>query len=99
MSAALNLANQGFDVHLVEKGTQLGGLLLGIHKLFPTNREAKELIAPIIDKVKSHNKIKTYLSAKVKEVAGFIGNFDVTLDQGTSNFMLLWAPTAMKIAL
>lgn len=81
MSATLNLANQGFDVHLVEKGVELGGMLLGIHKLFPTNREAKELIAPIIDKVKSHNKIKTYLSAKVKEVAGFVGNFDVTLDQ------------------
>ena len=81
MSAALNLANQGFDVHLVEKETQLGGLLLGIHKLFPTNKDARELIAPIIDKVKSHNKIKTYLTAKVKEVAGFIGNFDVTLDQ------------------
>lgn len=82
MSAALNLANQGFDVHLVEKGTELGGILLGIHKLFPTNREAKELISPIIEKVKNHSRIKTYLSSRVKNVAGFIGNFNVTLDQG-----------------
>lgn len=81
MSAALNLANQGFDVHLVEKGTELGGLLLGIYKLFPANKDARELITPIINQVKIHNKIKTYLSAKVKEVAGFVGNFDVTLDQ------------------
>lgn len=82
MSAALNLANQGFDVHLVEKEPELGGLLVNVHKLFPTNKDAKELLAPIIKEVKSHNKIRTYLLAKVKEVVGFVGNFDVTLDQG-----------------
>ena len=82
MSAALNLANQGFEVHLVEKEAELGGLLLSIHKLFPANKKAKELIAPIIEQVRKHNRIKVHLSAKVKEVAGFVGNFDVTLDQG-----------------
>lgn len=80
MTAALNLANQGFDVNLVEKEEELGGNLLGIHKLFPTNRDAKDLITPVIRQVEEHNKIRTYLSVKVKEVTGFIGNYDVTLD-------------------
>lgn len=81
MGAALNLANQGFDVHLVEKEAELGGMLSGLHKLFTSNIEAKELIAPIVKQVKNHNRIKVYLSTKLKEVVGFIGNFNVTLDQ------------------
>ena len=80
MEAALNLANQGFDVHLVEKELELGGLLRRINKLFPTNKEAVKLIKPLVEQVKNHPKIKTYLSSKVKQVTGFIGNFKVTLD-------------------
>jgi heterodisulfide reductase subunit A len=80
MEAALNLARQGFDVHLVEKEPELGGTLRSIHKLFPTNQEATKLNKLLIEQVKSHPKIKTYLSSKVKQVTGFIGNFDVYLD-------------------
>ena len=80
MEAALNLANQGFDVHLVEKESELGGLLRSINKLFPTNKEAMKLIKPLVEQVKKHPKIQTYLSSKVKQVTGFIGNFNVTLD-------------------
>jgi heterodisulfide reductase subunit A len=65
MSAALNLADQGFDIHLVEKEKELGG----------------KLVEPLVQKVKGHNKIKTYLSTEVKDISGFIGNFDVTLNQ------------------
>jgi heterodisulfide reductase subunit A len=80
MEAALNLANQGFDVHLVEKEPELGGTLRNINKLFPTNQEAGKLIKPLVEQVKSHPKIKTHLSSKVKQVTGFIGNFNVNLD-------------------
>jgi len=81
MSAALNLANQGFEVHLVEKEAELGGMVASLHKLFTSDMEAKELIDPVVKQVKDHNRIKVYLSTKLKEVAGFVGNFDVTLDQ------------------
>jgi heterodisulfide reductase subunit A len=80
MEAALNLARQGFDIHLVEKEPELGGTLRSINKLFPTNQEAMKLIKPLVEQVKSHPKIKTYLSSKVKQVTGFIGNFNVNLD-------------------
>jgi heterodisulfide reductase subunit A len=80
MEAALNLANQGFDVHLVEKESELGGLLRTINKLFPTNKETVKLVKPLVEQVKNHPKIKTHLSSKVKQVTGFIGNFNVTLD-------------------
>jgi len=81
MSAALNLAEQGFEVHLVERGKELGGILLDVYKLFTTNEEASKLLGPLVQKVKDHSKIKTHLSTKVKEVSGFIGNFDATLDE------------------
>jgi heterodisulfide reductase subunit A len=81
MEAALNLARQGFDVHLVEKEPELGGTLRSVYKLFPTNEEATKLINSLIEKVKNHQKIETHLSSKVKELAGFIGNFDVAVDQ------------------
>lgn len=80
MEAALNLARQGFDIHLVEKEPELGGTLRSVNKLFPTNQEAVKLIKPLVEQVKSHPKIKTYLSSKVKQVTGFIGNFNVYLD-------------------
>jgi heterodisulfide reductase subunit A len=80
MEAALNLAEQGFDVHIVEKEPELGGNLRSVHKLFPLNQEAMKLIKPLVEQVKNHPKIKTHLSSRVKQVTGFIGNFDVTLD-------------------
>jgi heterodisulfide reductase subunit A len=81
MEAALNLARQGFDVHLVEKEPELGGTLRSIHKLFPTNQEATKLTNPLIEQVRNHPRIKTHLSSKVREVTGFIGNFNVNLDK------------------
>ena len=80
MTAALELANQGFECFLVEKEKELGGTLLDIYKLFPTNEEVSKLVDPIVQKVKEHPKIKTHLSARVKDVSGFIGNFNVALD-------------------
>jgi heterodisulfide reductase subunit A len=86
MEAALNLARQGFDVHLVEKEPELGGTLRSIHKLFPTNQEAVKLIKPLVEQAKSHPKIKTYLSSKVRQVTGFIGNFNIYLDGEENKF-------------
>jgi heterodisulfide reductase subunit A len=81
MAAALNLANQGFQVHLVEKEGELGGTLRSLHKLYTGNIEAATVIGPLIEKINKHQKIKTYLSAKVKKVSGFIGNFEIVVDQ------------------
>jgi len=80
MEAALNLANQGFEVHIVEKEPELGGTLRKINRLFPTNQEAADLVKPVVKQVTSHPKIKIHLSSKVKQVTGFIGNFNVSLD-------------------
>jgi len=81
MSAALTLANQGFDVHLVEKENALGGLLLNVNKIFPTNEDAESLLKPIVKAVESHPKVRRHMSATVKAISGYIGNFDVSVNE------------------
>jgi heterodisulfide reductase subunit A len=77
MTAALNLANQGFEVHLVEREVELGGLLRGVNKVFPTYEDAGGFLAPLIEQVENHPRITTYLRSQVESVEGFIGHFQV----------------------
>ncbi len=85
MTAAMCLARQGFDVHLVEKEAELGGMLRHLHKLQPTERDASEVLQEAVTAVKANTNIHIHLSSLVKEVKGFIGNFDVTLQKNDSN--------------
>ena len=84
MSAAMSLARQGFSVHLVEKEAALGGMLRHLHKLQPTGRDASEVLLEAVTAVKANKSINLHMSTLVKEVDGFIGNFDVTLQKKNS---------------
>ncbi|MEE9489566.1 MAG: FAD-dependent oxidoreductase [Thermoplasmata archaeon] len=44
LTVALSIANQGFDVHLVEKEAELGGMVRKLHKLYPTGEDAGEFV-------------------------------------------------------
>jgi len=80
MTAALSLAEQGFQVHLVEKQSELGGMLLRLDKLFPLDRDSLELLKPKIDAVKSNPNIRIHTTSMVKSAKGFIGNFEVEIE-------------------
>jgi heterodisulfide reductase subunit A len=75
MTAALELANQGFDVHLVEKEPRLGGNLHNVHYLLGGCTPQRHL-QEITENVAGHPRIRTHMSAKVSEVGGFYGNFE-----------------------
>jgi heterodisulfide reductase subunit A len=81
MSAALSLANQGFEVHLVEKESELGGRLLKLNRLFTINKDPSELVESVIKAVEGQSKIRLHMPAVVKAASGYIGNFDVSLDE------------------
>ena len=85
MTAAMSIARQGFDVHLVEKEAELGGMLRYLYKLQPTERDASEILHEAITAVKANSNIHLHTSTLVEEVKGFIGNFDVTLQKKGSN--------------
>lgn len=88
MTAALALANRGYETTLVEKSSQLGGLLLRLDKLAPSDMDAATFANQQAELVKKHPKIRLLTSSEVDAVAGYIGHFNVfarTAD-GEENF-------------
>jgi heterodisulfide reductase subunit A len=77
MTAALNLADQGFKVHLVENQEQLGGNLRHIHSLLVGDPQQK--LKSTIEKVNAHPNIDVYLKSVVSDVEGSVGNFKSTI--------------------
>jgi heterodisulfide reductase subunit A len=85
ITAAVSLARQGFQVQLVEKEAELGGMLKHLYKLQPTEREAAEILREAISAVKTNSNIRLHTSTSVSQVSGFIGNFNVTLQSNSSS--------------
>jgi heterodisulfide reductase subunit A len=81
MTAALELARQGFEVHLVEKEKEFGGHLRTIHYLLDGHEDPKEKLDELIQAVEENDKIHTYLGAEVVDVYGFVGNFKSKIRQ------------------
>lgn len=80
MTAALNLANQGFETHLIEKETELGGFVKKLDTLYQTGESAQSSLEPLIEKVKNNKNIKLYLNTQLKALEGYIGRYDAVLD-------------------
>jgi len=82
MTAALALAEQGFEVHLVEKEKELGGLARKI--LWTLDRgDVQEFMKNTIAEITSHSKIRVHTGVTVKSTDGFVGNFKTELTDGT----------------
>lgn len=85
LTAALEAANAGHDVHLVERQPELGGWMARFAKLFPTQPPYRELepvrVQELIDTVVAHPRITVHTGAEVTAVAGEPGGLEVTLDQ------------------
>jgi len=77
LQASLDLANNGFNVTLIERQAQIGGTALKLSKLFPTMQNAEEVVKPLTENVASHPNIKILTSSEIKRVQGSIGNFKV----------------------
>jgi len=79
ITAALSMANQGFKVYLIEKEKEPGGITQKLYKLYPTLADSSEVVDPLIEAVKSHKNIELITSTTLKEVSGYVGNFNVIL--------------------
>jgi heterodisulfide reductase subunit A len=87
MTAALTIADQGFECFLVEKSTNLGGNLNQVRfsldgEDFPT------LLNHTRKKVMNHDLIHIYTNAVLEEVSGYIGNFTTTFRVGEERHAL-----------
>ncbi|UCH88590.1 MAG: CoB--CoM heterodisulfide reductase iron-sulfur subunit A family protein [Thermoplasmata archaeon] len=79
MTAAKSLGNMGFDTHLIEKDAELGGFVRNLHTLYQTGKDANESIQGLIQEVKDNQKIHLNLSTTLKELKGYIGNYEATI--------------------
>ena len=81
MTAALDMANQGFPVHLIERTGELGGNLKNI-KHEEGGMQPSKFMDSIVAKVRENDKITVHLETDVKDVSGFVGNFKVKTSKG-----------------
>ncbi len=74
MTAALDIANNGYPVTLVEKEKELGGMLREMTELYD-GRNPQEILKELIRRVNENKNIKVINEAKLINVEGYLGNF------------------------
>ena len=86
MTAALELAKQGYQSYLVEKEAELGGNLRHIYYTLSQSGNGGSMVEDpqaklkeLIEAVNNNDKIKVYTNTKLTAVEGFVGNFKSTL--------------------
>ncbi len=79
MQSALDLANSGFKVYLVEKSPAIGGKMAQLDKTFPTNDCSMCIVSPKLVEVGRHKNIELFSYSEVKGLVGEEGNFTATI--------------------
>jgi len=79
IQAALDIANCGHKVIMVEKNPSIGGHMSQLSETFPTLDCSQCILTPRMVEVAQHPNITLYSYAEVESVEGFIGNFKVKI--------------------
>ena len=75
IQAALDLADTGYKVYLIEKEPSIGGMMARIDKTFPTMDCSICILAPKMSDIGHHPNVELLTNSEVTEVKGYIGNF------------------------
>jgi len=81
MTSALSLAEQGFEVYLVEKDTALGGMTRRIHYTLE-GLDVQAYLRDVIRKVYRNSSIHVLTDAVITEASGYVGNFITKVESG-----------------
>ncbi|TRZ69852.1 MAG: CoB--CoM heterodisulfide reductase iron-sulfur subunit A family protein [Bacteroidetes bacterium] len=81
MTAALELADAGHSVNLVEKNDQLGGNIARVDLTAPYLYSARDLLTERLTRIRDNKHIKVYFGSKVINLSGYIGNFTATIQK------------------
>ena len=79
LQAALDIADHGYEVILVEKNPSIGGKMIQLSETFPTLDCSQCILTPKMVEVSRHPRIKLLTYHEVESVSGFIGNFKVRI--------------------
>jgi heterodisulfide reductase subunit A2 len=83
MVSAMNLADQGFAVDLLEATGTLGGNALKLNHTL-RGEHVGPYVESLVRKVSEHDKVRTHFNAKIEGVHGFIGNFKTSVSSNGS---------------
>ncbi|NOX45250.1 MAG: CoB--CoM heterodisulfide reductase iron-sulfur subunit A family protein [Caldiserica bacterium] len=79
IQAALDVAEAGYEVILVEKSPTIGGHMAQLSETFPTLDCSQCILTPKMVEVERHPKIRLLVNSEVEEISGFIGNYRVRI--------------------
>ena len=79
IQSALDLANTGFEVILVEREPSIGGHMIQLSETFPTLDCSQCILTPKMVEVSKHPKVKLMTYSEVQEISGYVGNFKVKI--------------------
>lgn len=96
MTCALSIANQGHEVHLVEKSSELGGMARRIHETLE-GLDVQAFLRDLIRKVYQHPSIHVYTDATITEAKGYVGNFLTRLKTRTGTTEIQHGATVIAI--
>lgn len=81
IQAALDVANSGFKIYLIDKGPAIGGKMSQLDKTFPTNDCSMCILSPKFIECATNPNISIITDAQIDSIDGEAGNFKVTLLQ------------------
>ncbi|HEX2694191.1 MAG TPA: CoB--CoM heterodisulfide reductase iron-sulfur subunit A family protein [Acidobacteriota bacterium] len=79
LQAALDIADHGYEVILVEKNPSIGGKMIQLSETFPTLDCSQCILTPKMVEVSRHPRIKLLTYHEVDSISGFVGNFKVRI--------------------
>ena len=79
LQAALDIADHGYEVLLVEKNPSIGGHMIQLSETFPTLDCSQCIMTPKMVEVSRHPNIKLMTYCEVESISGFVGNFKVKI--------------------
>jgi len=84
ITAALMLADQGFETFLVEKEKELGGNLKGLHYTLE-GRDVQAFLGEQIERIVKHPLITLFTDSQVQDVSGYAGNYTTVIAGRSGN--------------
>jgi len=79
MQAALDIAESGYPVILVEKEPSIGGHMAQLSETFPTLDCSQCILTPKMVEAEQHENIKLLTYSEIEEISGYVGNFKVKI--------------------
>jgi len=85
IKTAIDIAQTGIKVTLIEKSSVLGGQLNNLGNLAPFGEKASDILQELLDQIVNHDDITIHTDTKIEDVQGYVGNFTLNILKTTVN--------------